>query len=198
MPNLNGGSVYLPIAQAAGSILDSDLLLFRGAGLIARSIRITGRSIHTHAAKASWHRNGTLMCLEVREFIGGRATTLGGQVRKYPRRIDVFRANAGDRWPNYDRMASDRYMTELTDTEYGWWNLARSSLLHWPVVRWTITPPTQDAVKSTHPPYCSAACAMADDYGGGVDVVPHLANWAVHPGDLARSLFYEYLFTLEP
>jgi len=197
MPNLNGGTCYRPLAEAANEILDADLLLFRGRGLASRAIRAAGRGIHSHAAKATWH-NGQLMCCEVREFVGGRIVTLESQARKYPRRIDVFRANAGNRWPDWDRAASDDYMTALAGVEYGWGAIAKSALMHLPVVRYIVAPPTADDVLDARAkPYCSAACAMADDFGGGVDVVPHLANWAVSPADLARSLFYAYRFTLE-
>jgi len=197
MPNLNGGTLYRPLAEVANDILIADLLLFRASGIISRAIRTAGRGVHSHAAKATWHR-GTLMCLEVREFVGGRAVTLESQVRKFPRRIDVFRANAANRWPDWDREASDDYMTSLAGIEYGWGTIAKSALMHLPVIRFLVTPPTADEVfDAKRRPYCSAACAMADDYGGGVDVVPHLANWAVHPSDLARSMFYEYRYTLE-
>jgi len=40
------------------------------------------------------------------------------------------------------------------------------------------------------------ALTLADRLGGWVDPVPHLADRLVEPGDLARSLFYQYLFTL--
>ena len=33
---------------------------------------------------------------------------------------------------------------------------------------------------------------------GGVDPVPNLADRLTEPGDLARSAFYEYRFTLLP
>ncbi len=197
MANLNGGTIYRPLAQAACEILDADLLLFRSQGVISSLIRTTGRSVHSHAAKASWHRD-RLMCLESREFKGARAVTLESQVEKFPGRIDVFRANAKNRWPEYDRAKADAWMWSLTGRAYGYSALMASALMHLPFVRWKIKPPTNDDVKDNRLPYCSAACAMADDYGGGIDVVPHLANWATHPGDLARSLFYEYLFTLEP
>lgn len=196
MPNLNGGTLYRPLAEAANDILDADLLLFRSSGLVSKMIRVAGRGVHSHAAKASWH-HGRLMCLEVRELIGGRAVTLESQVRKYPRQIDVFRANAHNRWPDWDRKASDDYMASLAGVEYGYRALAVSALMHLPVVRWVVKPPTDDAIRDNRAPYCSAACAMADDWGGGVDVVPHLANWATAPSDLARSLFYQYIFTLE-
>lgn len=37
---------------------------------------------------------------------------------------------------------------------------------------------------------------MADRVGGRVDPVPHLADRLTEPADLARSPFYQYLFTL--
>jgi hypothetical protein len=189
---------YRPLAQAASDIQTADLLLFRGKGFVSKAIRIAGRSAYSHAAKASWH-NHRLLCLEVREFKGGRAVTLESQVAKYPKQIDVFQANAEGRWPEYDRAKADDYMTGLCGVEYGYFAIAESFVLHAPVLRWKAKPPTEDEIfDEKRLPYCSAAVAMADDFGGGVDVVPNLANWAVEPGDLARSLFYSYLFTLEP
>ena len=197
MPNLNGDTDLVSLADAAESILNADLLLFRATGIVSRAIRVVSRSRYSHAAKATWHR-GTLMAAEVRELKGGRLVTLRSQVMKYPGAIDVYRANAENRWIEYDRDAADDAMIALAGCRYGYRSLLKASLFHLPIVRWMMTPPTNDEVRSANAPYCSAACAMADDLGGGVDVVPNLANWAVAPGDLARSLFYRYLFTLVP
>jgi hypothetical protein len=46
--------------------------------------------------------------------------------------------------------------------------------------------------------FCSEAVSRADRLGGGVDPVPNLADHDTEPGDLARSDFYRYQFTLEP
>jgi len=89
---------FVPLAEAREQIADGDLLLFRRRSLIA----IAGRGEHSHAAKAAWWGD-ELFCLEVREWHGGRAVTLASQVRRFPGRIDVHRANAHERWPEYDR-----------------------------------------------------------------------------------------------
>jgi hypothetical protein len=195
MAPLNGKTRLMTLETAKPEIEDADLLLFRGKGFISKTITSVGRAMHSHAAAASWHANGVLLCLEMREFKGGRAVTLASQVRKFPGRIDVFKANAGNRWPDYDRTKADRYMTRLCGQEYGYGSVLKSYLMSLPFVRWKATAPTDDDLND-YLPNCSAAKAMADDWGGGVDVVPHLANWAVQPGDLARSLFYEYFCTL--
>jgi hypothetical protein len=172
-------------------ICDGDLLLFRRRGLIA----IAGRGEHSHAAKAAWWR-GSLLCLEVRERYGGRAVTLSSQVARYPGRIDVFAANAGRRWRHYRRFAAVRLMRRLAGCDYGYRNVAAAALLHLPLVRLFARPETDDTQPSRFPPFCSEAIAFAERTGGGVDVVPNLADRLTEPSDLARSLFYKYRFTL--
>jgi hypothetical protein len=69
-------------------------------------------------------------------------------------------------------------------------------MLHLPLVRLAVRANVDDGAIDRRPPFCSHACAMADRLGGGVDPVPHLADRLTEPADLARSPFYEYLFTL--
>ncbi len=176
-------------------IWNGDLLLFRGAGLIARLIGTAGRSHYTHAARAVWWGD-TLFCCEVRELKGGRAVTLASQVRKFPERIDVFATNPDNRWSEYDRHGANQFMLQLAGCDYGYCGLA-AALLHVPLWRVFVPPATDDAEVTRRPPFCSEACAMADRIGGGVDPVPHLADRITEPGDLARSPFYRYRFTLE-
>jgi hypothetical protein len=174
-------------------IRDADTLLYRRSGLIA----LAGRGAHSHAAKAAWWHDD-LFCLEVREWVGGRAVTLSSQVRRFPGRIDVFETNAYGRWPNYDCGGAARYMRRLTGCEYGWLNLLVAATLHLPVVRLIAKPNLDDQSISRWPPFCSHAVAAADRLGGGVDPVRHFADQMVEPSDLARSSFYRYRFTLTP
>lgn len=183
--------MLLPLPTALPHIHDADLLLFRRRGPIA----IAGRGVHSHAAKAAWWGD-ELFCLEVREWHGGRAVTLDSQVRKYPGRIDVFRANPGNRWPDFDRTRSTHFLRRLAGCDYGYAAVARAALLHLPIVRWWVKASTEDSAIDRRPPFCSQACAMADRLGGGVDPVPYLADRLTEPADLARSSFYEYQFTL--
>ena len=181
----------LPLSTADPHILDADLLLFRRRGLIA----VVGRGDHSHAAKAArWE--GELFCLEVREWHGGRAVTLASQVRRFPGRIDVFRANPNNRWPEFDRSRSTHFMRRLAGCDYGYAAVARAAMLHLPIIRWGVRATTEDSAIDRRPPFCSQACAMADRLGGGVDPVPYLADRLTEPADLARSPFYQYLFTL--
>jgi hypothetical protein len=181
------------LADARSHIADADLLLFRRRGLIA----IAGRGEHSHAAKAAWW-TGELFCLEVREWHGGRAVTLESQVKKFPGRIDLYRANAHQRWPEYDRARSTHFMRRLAGCDYGYAAVLAAAMLHLPFVRLAVRVEVDDSAIDRRPPFCSDACAMADRLGGGVDPVPHLADRLTEPADLARSPFYEYLFTLTP
>ncbi len=184
---------YVPLAQAASQIRDGDLLLFRRRGLVA----IAGRGDHSHAAKAAWW-DDDLFCLEVREWHGGRAVTLASQVARFAARIDVYQSNPQDRWPQYDRRGATRVMRRLAGCGYGYWGVMAASLLHLPVLRLVAQPDLCDAEPTVYPPFCSQACALSDRVGGGVDPVTHLADRMTLPADLARSPFYQYLFTLTP
>ncbi len=173
------------------AIRDADLLLFRRHNVIS----IAGRGIHSHAAMAGWW-DDELYCLEFRELRGGRGTPLRGQVAKYPGRIDVYFANPENRWPKFDREDALRYMRSSVEQGYGYAGVAQAALLHLPFVRLFTSPELDDTATSTRPPFCSDGVARAYRSGGKVDVVNHLADQNTEPADLARSLFFEYGFTL--
>jgi hypothetical protein len=184
---------FVTLAAAKPHITDGDLLLFRRRSLIS----IAGRGEHSHAAKAAWWGDD-LFCLEVREWHGGRAVTLDSQVRKFPARIDVYRTNPANRWPEYDRSRATQLMRRLAGCDYGYAAVLAAAMLHLPFVRMAVWAQTEDHALPSRPPFCSQACAMTDRLGGGVDPVPHLADRLTEPADLARSPFYEYAFTLIP
>ncbi len=180
-------------AEARREIHDGDLLLFRRRGVIS----IAGRGEHSHAAKAAWW-DDALFCLEVREWVGGRAVTLSSQVRRWPGRIDVYEVNPQGRWPEYDTRGATAFMRRMAGCDYGYAGVAAAALLHLPIVRWFVRPDVDDRARDRRPPFCSQACATADRIGGGVDPVRHLADRLTEPADLARSPFYRYRFTLQP
>lgn len=205
--------------EVRGQIRDADLLLFRrgrppradGEGGVpgrfslsrligsvpSLLIAVAGRGQHSHAAKAAWW-DEDLFCVEIRGLSGGRAVTLSSQVQRRPGRIDVYRTNPENRWPDYDRAGASRFMKRLCGCDYGYGGLAAAAVLHLPLVRWFVEPEVDDRAVDRRPPFCSHACAMADRLGGGVDPVRHLADRLTEPADLARSPFYEYQFTLMP
>lgn len=186
---------YVSLARQQTEIADGDLLLFRSRGFAAWLIRSAGRSVYSHAARAAWWGDD-LFCCELRGLYGGRAVTLASQVRRYPGQIDVYEANPSNRWPTYDRAAAVGYIRRLAGSDYGWVGVAAAAMRHLPAVRLWVRPDLDDAAFSRLPPYCSEACALADRVGGGVDPVPRLADRLTEPGDLARSNFYRYRFTL--
>jgi len=172
---------------------DGDLLLFRKPGIISSF----GRGIHSHAAKIAWWDDEPF-CLEVLQFGGGRAVTLSSQVKQSPGRYDVYEVNPENRWKDYDRCGSTRFMRRLCGCRYGYVNLAYAALLHMPLVRCFLRAETEDRAVDRRPPFCSHACAMADRIGGKVDPVMNLSDRLTEPADLARSPFYRYRFTLLP
>ncbi|MDC0935864.1 hypothetical protein OAS39_06230 [Pirellulales bacterium] len=188
---------FVSLAKRQTEIVDGDLLLFRGSGLLSRCIQIAGRSTYSHAARAAWWGDD-LFCCELRGWSGGRAVTLASQVRRYAGQIDVFAANPANRWPAYDRDGAVHYMRRLAGSDYGFASVFRAALLHLPGLRLLARPELDDSAATFVPPFCSQACAMADRIGGGVDPVPHLADRLTEPADLARSNFYQYRFTLIP
>jgi hypothetical protein len=188
-------------------IQDADLLLFRRSpgSAIGKAIATSGRSEYTHAAKAAWWRcnmPSVLLCVEVREFFGGRAVTLESQVQAYPGLIDVYspqvecqRTAAGER---YSRMGAAAYMFRFTGQPYGYRAIARAAGAYLPGVRLFYRTDTDDEQIDDRAVFCSEAVSRADRLGGGVDPVPNLADRDTEPGDLSRSDFYRYQFTLEP
>jgi hypothetical protein len=135
------------------------------------------------------------MCLEMVQFIGGRAVLFSNHVRQLPGMWDVFAADPKNRWPEFAPDHAIDRMIELTGTPYGWRNIFLASLRHLAVLRFFQRAPTDDRPDGT-PPFCSAAVSEAAQYGG-VDPVPHLSNAATEPGDLARAEFFQYKFTLD-
>ena len=175
-------------------ILDADLLLYRNRGVIS----LVGRGDYSHCGKAAWWGN-ELFSLEVREFYGGRAVKLRDQVARYHGKIDVFRANPGNRWSGYRRDKATEVMRSFAGCDYGYWNVIIAAATHLPILRLFFTIKNGDDLcdATRMPPFCSQACAYADRVGGGVDPVPYLSDRFTEPSDLARSVFYEYLFTLK-
>jgi len=172
-----------------------DLLLYRGGRWpVDLAIRTAGRSPYVHAAMAAWE-DGRVYCLEMVECRGGRRVLLAEKVLGRPGRWDVFRTNPDGWWPEFDAAAAVEAMTGFIGTRYGWINLLRTGLLHLPLLRLLVRAETDDQARTTRPPYCSQAIAIASRVGG-LDPVPNLADRLTEPGDLARSLFFRYQFTL--
>ena len=194
-------SVHLRDAAGEG-MTSGDLLLYRaGRSLAELVISRVGRTRYAHAARAFLGFKGW-RSLETRAWHGGRKLPLAGEVKLYPRRIDVFEPMIGVArvWDcEYVPEKAVRWLADnVVGKPYGWRSIFGTACLHLPVVRFLTRIQTQDDVENGGTaPYCSHAQAMADR-AAGFDPVPYLADRLTEPGDLARSLFYRYRFTLEP
>lgn len=172
---------------------DADLLLFRHSDWVGCLIAAGGRSIYSHAGMAAWWGD-SLFCLETRQFAGGRAVLLSNVVEQFPGRVDLYRTNPAGLSFQPDKAVET--MKRLTGTAYGWRALVQAGILHTLLVRWFLPPTTDDESNGT-PPFCSMAVSRACR-AGGQDPVPNLSDRFTEPGDLARSPFFTYRFTLVP
>ncbi len=171
--------------HAKPSIFNGDLLLFRRHGLIS----LAGRSDYSHSAMAAWW-DGDLMCLEVREWHGGRATSLWWQVRKYDGLIDVYRVQASD----VQRIGAVRSMRHKCGEPYNYRGVYAAGCVH--LLGQADTKDYDDETKRVRPEFCSQATSSAWRVGGKLDIVHHLADKLTEPGDQARSAITDYKFTL--
>ncbi len=178
-----------PYSEVRHLISNGDLLLFRGKGILSRVIGIAGRSRYSHAGMACWWHDD-LFLLEVQRT-GGRAVSLSTQIEKYPGQWDLFATDT-----THNLAGVTQFMRQLCGCDYGFSGLAAAALLHLPVVRWFVRPSMDNDACDRRPPFCSQACAMAYRLGGGIDPVPQLPDRLTEPGDLARSQFFQYRFTL--
>jgi hypothetical protein len=201
--NQNDRRRYVPYSEARREIRNADLLLWRPTSLHGWLVSRLTRSEHCHASKASWVAispdRSVLAAIETAERTGGTSGPLSEQVERYAGAIDVYEANPDDRWPEYDRAASIEWSwRNIPGKPYGLWALVRAGLTLLPWVRLLVQPSRDDMANGTKAPHCSAACSMADRIGGHVDPVPGRSDLATEPGDLERSSFYRYRFTLVP
>jgi len=195
------------LTDASRSIETGDILLFRrGGGLFDRLLSVAGRSPYVHVGMAVWLNNdarpvpsitgsATLCLVDVLQWHGGRVVTLESEVARYPGQYDLFSISRRfDR--DFDRLAASRRMMKYSASRYGWWNVFRVSLRHMAFVRLLFPPLVDDKANGTFPPFCSQAVAHSCRKYGGIDPVPNLADRVTEPGDIARSLLFEYQFTL--
>jgi hypothetical protein len=185
----------------------ADLLLFRGTGAAATSDLIgeAGRGPWSHAALLDYQPPSEVCepcrcgwrILEVIQHKGYQDTPLPAAVRKHPGRWDVFAADPLHRWSEFNRAATIDRMRQFEGCVYGWGHLFRLALGRVPILGHWFAPSIDDRPHNGHPPFCSEAVSIAYQ-AGQIDVVPNLADRFTEPADLARSLFFQYRYTLIP
>jgi len=183
---------------AREGMASGDLLLYQADhSLISLLISRAGRTRYCHAGRA-YRGIREWRTIDTCAWTGGRNISLAREVRRHPGQIDVFEPNPGHIAEalgyHYDPKQAVEWLQEhVVDCRYGWWSIALAALRHTLIVRWFVCPLSGE--NGGGPPYCSQAQAAADRFAG-FDPVPHLADRLTEPGDLARSLFYKYRFTL--
>jgi hypothetical protein len=98
----------------------------------------------------------------------------------------------------YCRQGADLMMRGFAGCDYGWWSIFTTGVCNLPVLRFMLTGDYDDNSISKYPPFCSAASAIADRLGGGFDQVRGKSDAQTTPGDIRRTPFNGYLFTLIP
>ena len=199
--------VPIQYCEVRHEIADADVLLFRRRDSITRLISVAGRSQYVHAAMAGWW-NDRLMCVEMTAG-GGRAQLLSNLVARWPGVIDVYAIAEDSLGVAFSRKQALQAMIAITGIDYGWLNLARTALLHLPVIRFLVRPDENDddgeanpegeaefqnppsalrlpPSRSSLPPFCSQAVSAAMRVGG-VDPVPNLADRFTEPGDFGAA-----------
>lgn len=173
-----------------------DLLQYRGNTIISEMIRFATHGDHAHSAMLRIDSLGRADVLEIREFVGGRATPLLGQVLMHDRRIDVYRPRVKV-FVDYDPDGAVDVMRELTSRPYGYRGILRLALQRVPIA-WRFVRLSASEIEAGSPvaPFCSHAIAHACRVGGGVDPVPRKRDDLVTPADLTWSLLFDYVCTL--
>ena len=112
-----------------------------------------------------------------------------------PGQCRVFRPRSG---LYYDGEAAADWMLEhIVGVPYPRRAIWRSALSHLALTRWKVRPDGDDEANGDSGDlYCSGAVARACRLGGGVDLVPRLADTWTEPGDLAKSAALEEVFWL--
>ncbi len=178
------------------AIPNASLLLWRRGRWepINRIISGGDRTIYCHAGTVEVDDAGSVWSLEMLQWKGGLRYPLWRYVQDYPGRMDVFFPNAGGRF-SYKPDLAVAEMRKLISRPYGYGNILHVGLSYVPLVRLLVTPSLDDEANGYCAPHCSMARVIADT-AGGVDPVCNTPAYATTPGDLARSLFFKYLYTL--
>lgn len=198
---------------AEGVLPQAALLLWRTGRhdrLGNRAIGVAGRGEWCHVSMAAnfgladgvaglpWRD------LAMVQFRGFCDEPLADQVARYPGRLDVF-APCGSRVHPAERAfwKPDGVVDQMlgfVDAGYGYAAVALAAAVELPVIRWWAHRHLQ-ATSDADPgsgwnPHCAMAYQLAVQRATGLDPVPNLDPRLTSPADLARSPWFDYLFTL--
>lgn len=191
-------------------IEDGDILLFRGKGIVSRLIEKYSFGRYSHVGIANWN-DGNLMCLEMREFRGGRSVYLESQIDSEKTEIDVYKVSHNMSYKTYhmnklynvDKTLNNltrqrivnRMIEYVTGQPYGWSNIGKILLTYLPFTRLLWGYNTEDDYETKYH-ICSSAVSYCyrTEY---IDLVPMLSDQYVTPNHISRSALLKYQFTLK-
>ena len=177
--------------EVRGDVHDGDLLLWRPVNAIGRLIAgATGTHI-SHASMAAW-RGGRLYNLEMIQWAGGQHQPLSTQVAKWPHSCEVWRPQSDQ----FNGKGAVEAMLWLMGQRYGWGDFCRISVRT--LLPKALIPQAIDSFDPDVPRVCSSSYAWAARTGGNETCCPGKPDLDVSPGDLVKSTFARYLFTLTP
>lgn len=185
---------YQPLRQV---LLDGDVLLFQGTGPFSRLIRWAGRTRYSHVALVVHSKRGRIMVAEAREGLVGsiRMVPLSNAV-KGSVAVDLYRVR-GATADQLELVASRA--EEYLGQAYGWASILRMGSARLPLFLVRKLPlvgrllgrspawSDNDREPSGQAMVCSEYVSRCWREGGGVDLVPNLADGSTEPGDVARS-----------
>lgn len=189
----------LHIEHALPLILDGDIGLLHPTTREGRWIVRLSRSWYSHAVLFFWQQHGRSSALWICEQIEPE----GREIPARPYILDcpsgtftVFRPKKALRYKA--GKAVDWARQNVPGVPYDKKGLWRAFWSHAPFIRWWLRPSEDDEANGgdRRPLYCSAAVARASRLGGGLDLVPGLADHWTEPGDLAKSAALDRLFTI--
>ena len=179
-------------ADCRHDIWIGDMLLFRRKSAISKY----SEGPYSHAAMATWYGN-TLLCVESREWHGGRAVTLSSQVEQHRGCIDVYRPKISGK----QAATCAEICVRQTGHDYNYRGILWASILRMPIVRAiyetlfaTELDPTADLKSAWHAPkFCSQLVAWC--YRAvGFDAVPNMADSFITPNHLGHSAGFVRVF----
>lgn len=197
-------------SDAEKLIKNGDVLLFKSTSFPSIGWFITGYTGGTHSHVAIAQTNGRIMCVEQREFKGGRSVDLKHQVELNDGRIDVYRALPTISIPKFDgntvtvenKIFTDEIAEKIVDdaealtgSSYGWKNIFKMFLAYFPVIRFFLHRKPHDKVSDVEAFVCSTLVSYTyrKHY---IDPCPGIPDEYTNPTDIANSSLFTYLFTL--
>lgn len=206
---------YLTYEEAEPLLKEGNVLFFSKPGPISFLVRSAGSSRYSHVGIVStaYNERGekvNIECLEFKEWIGSRATSLYNYIQSWKGEIDVYAAAPYTTRTIFDCVtrtfknekvyfrgrAITNEMRRLTGLPYGWeriWKIFKRKTIWY---FWPYKNEFDDAVaKELIYPVCSSAIAYCfSKYFA--DLVPNKADEFCEPGNLANSSLLTYVFSL--